>query len=156
MRDDLLNEVIGALPGWLVRAQQFNDLVAARLGVSSSDLQALFVLSTEGSLTPGELGRQIGLTTGAASRMVERLVVAELVTRSPDAADRRRVIVTARPEALDEVARHYGPLNEQLRQALGGFDDAGLRALRDFARAAEATTEGLLRAEAPDTPTRTS
>lgn len=143
-RDELVDEVVQAIPEWQVLVVQFNDAVARSLGVSASDLQALFVLSRTGPGTPGTLARHIGLTTGAASRLVDRLVAADLVTRDPDPADRRRVVVTARTEALDAVARHYTPLNDLLRGHLGGFDDAGLHALLDFVRAARDSTRALL------------
>ncbi|WP_432491104.1 MarR family winged helix-turn-helix transcriptional regulator [Kineococcus gypseus] len=141
IREDLLDRVVRALPGWQVLVVQFNDTVASALGVSASDLQALFVLSRHGSCTPGTLARHVGLSTGAASRMVERLVEAGLATRAADPADRRRVLVTAAPEALDAVSRRYQPLNDDLREHLGGFDEEGLRAMLAFVHAAEASTQ---------------
>jgi DNA-binding MarR family transcriptional regulator len=141
---ELLDEVVAALPAWQVLVVQYNDVVATRLGVSSSDLRALFVLAGQGPCTPGVLGRHVGLSTGAASRMVERLVGAGIVAREPDPHDRRRVVVTPRQEALDEVARHYAPLNRRLREHLGAFDEPGLRAMLTFVRAAEISTQELL------------
>lgn len=148
-RDELSDEVVQAIPEWQVLVVQYNDAIARRLGVSTSDLQALFVLSRNGPSTPGTLAQHIGLTTGAASRMVDRLVAAELVTRTPDPVDRRRVVVTARTEALDTVARHYTPLNGLLREHLSHFDDAGLQAVLRFVRDARDSTRALLDVEPP-------
>lgn len=148
--EDLLDAVVAAIPGWQVLLVQYNEVIAARLGVTPSDLRALFVLSVHGPCSPGVLGRHVGLTTGAASRLVERLVTAGIATRDADPRDRRRVVVTARAEALEETARHYAPLNQRLREHLGSMDAATLQAMLTFIRAAEASTQDLL--DAADEP----
>lgn len=143
-REDTLDAVVTALPAWQVLVVQYNEAIAGRLGVSPSDLRALFVLSIHGPCSPGALGRHVGLTTGAASRMVERLVNAEIVSRDPDPHDRRRAVVSPRPEALAEVARYYDPLNRKLREHLELLDTTALQQMLTFIRAAEATTQQLL------------
>lgn len=139
-RDDLLDALIEALPKWQVLVVQFNERVARQLGVAASDLQCLFVLSTHGPRSPGFIAEQIGLTTGSASRMVDRLLAAGLVTRETDTLDRRRVIVTVTPQALARVAEHYSPLNDQLRAHLTGLPERSLTDMLNFVRDAEATT----------------
>ncbi|MFS6530183.1 MarR family transcriptional regulator [Microbacterium aurugineum] len=146
-RDELLDALIDALPAWQVLVVQFNEGVARQLGISTSDLQCLFVLSTHGPRSPSFLAEQIGLTTGSASRMVDRLLAAGLVTRETDAQDRRRVIVTATPLALARVADHYSPLNEQLRAHLTRLPDRSLTDMLSFVREAETTTRARLHHE---------
>lgn len=146
---------IAALPSWQVLVVQHNELVARRLGVSPSDLQCLFVLSRHGACTPGRLAREIGLTTGSASRMVERLLIAGLVERTPDPDDRRRVVVAARTEALERVAELYDPLNARLRELLGGLDAAVLEGMLDFVLAAEVATVKTLRDQSAGESSRT-
>lgn len=138
--DDLLDALIEALPKWQVLVVQFNERVARQLGVAASDLQCLFVLSTHGPRSPGFIAEQIGLTTGSASRMVDRLLAAGLVTRETDTLDRRRVIVTVTPQALARVAEHYSPLNDQLRAHLARLPERSLTDMLNFVRDAEATT----------------
>ncbi|MCK8475856.1 MarR family winged helix-turn-helix transcriptional regulator [Microbacterium aurugineum] len=138
--EELLDAIIDALPAWQVLVVQFNEGVARQLGISTSDLQCLFVLSTHGPRSPGFLAEQIGLTTGSASRMVDRLLAAGLVTRETDAQDRRRVIVTATPLALARVADHYSPLNEQLRAHLSRLPERSLTDMLGFVQDAEITT----------------
>lgn len=138
--DSLLDAVIEALPAWQVLVVQFNERVARQLGVSASDLQCLFVLSTHGPQSPGFIAEQIGLTTGSASRMVDRLLAAGLVTRDTDPRDRRRVIVTITPQALDRVAEHYSPLNEKLRSILAQLPNRSLTDMLAFVRDAETAT----------------
>lgn len=145
-REPLLDAALGALTGWTVLVVQFNGMVATRLGVTDSDLQCLFVLSQHGPTTASALARQINLTTGSVSRMIDRLHAAGHVTRHADPADRRRVIIAAAPASLEQVAACYEPLNDRLRADLDGFDEQHLDLLLDFARAAGASTEEEVRA----------
>jgi DNA-binding MarR family transcriptional regulator len=109
--------------------------------VTATDLQCLFVLSRHGPTTPGELARQVNLTSGAASRMVDRLESAGHVVRKPHPHDRRRVVVEATQESLEQVARYYTPLTDRLRGHLAGFDDDQLARLLRFARDAQDATD---------------
>jgi DNA-binding MarR family transcriptional regulator len=144
-RGALLGAALGALAGWTVLLVQFNSMVADRLRVTESDLQCLFVLATGGPSTASALATRVDLTTGSASRMIDRLHAAGHVTRQADPADRRRVIVEATPASLDLVASFYEPLNERLRADLAGFDAEQLGLLAQFGRAAERSTEAEIR-----------
>ncbi|MFJ7213207.1 MarR family winged helix-turn-helix transcriptional regulator [Amycolatopsis sp. NPDC098790] len=81
----------------------FHEAVGARLGVTAVDQRALAVIAGAGSLSAGELAREIGLTPGAVTGVVDRLERAGLVRRSPDPEDRRRLVITAVPKAFGEV-----------------------------------------------------
>src|SRR5947199_8239075 len=82
----------------------FHQAVADRLGLHVSDLRCLNILLDAGSLPAGEIGERTGLTTGAVTRMVDRLEQAGYVHRGPDPADRRRVIVSPVAERLATIA----------------------------------------------------
>src|SRR5258708_23091661 len=56
----------------------FSQTVADRAGVSSSDLECLDFLNLEGRVTAGRLAEGTGLTTGAITRVVDRLEKAGL------------------------------------------------------------------------------
>lgn len=71
----------------------FHEAVGSRLGVSAMDQRALGVIGARGPLSAGALAKEIGLTPGAVTGMVDRLERAGLVTRAPDPADRRRVVI---------------------------------------------------------------
>jgi DNA-binding MarR family transcriptional regulator len=65
--------------------------------VSDSDVEALEMLLDSGSATAGRLAELMGLTTGAVTRVIDRLEQGGYVRRIPDPADRRRVIVELVP-----------------------------------------------------------
>ncbi len=135
------SEVLVALARWTVQVTQFNGVVADRMRVTQSDLQCLFVLEHHGPSTAAQLARNVNLTTGSASRMIDRLVAAGHVTRTPDPHDRRKVLVAAVPAAVERVAELYRPLNDRLEEDLAGLDERALDVLLRFARSAERSTE---------------
>ena len=86
---------------FMARAVLFQDAVAKWGGVNSTDLQCVGLLMSEGPATPGELAERSGLTAGGAiTAVIDRLESVGFVRRERDVADRRRVIVTAIPEAV--------------------------------------------------------
>ncbi|WP_181782937.1 MarR family winged helix-turn-helix transcriptional regulator [Pseudonocardia pini] len=140
-REGLTAEVLAAVAAWQIPVIQLNGMIAERMGMTWTDLQALYVLANHGPATPGELARRVTLTSGAASRMIDRLVAAGFVRRVPDSRDRRRVLIEPVPEAVERVGGLYGRLNDRHRADLGGLSEPQLRALLTFLQDATASTE---------------
>ena len=101
-------------------ADLFRQVLADRLGWTGSDLAVLSLLESRGPLTAGQLAEATGLTTGAVTGLVDRLEGAGVITRRADADDRRRVILTLRPERLGPLLE----LHEPFHRAFGAFDAA--------------------------------
>src|SRR5262245_65424320 len=79
----------------------FQQAIADRLGLNSTDLMCLSLLSDAEPLTAGQLAEATGLTTGSVTVMIERLETAGYVRREKDATDRRRVIVRPVAESIE-------------------------------------------------------
>lgn len=94
-----------------------HQAVADRLGIHVTDLRCLQRLTETGAVTAGELVASTGLTTGAITRMLDRLEQAGFVRREHDREDRRRVIVQPVPERLTDI----GPLYAGLAKAYAGL-----------------------------------
>lgn len=62
---------------------------ARESGLSMSQLGTLFHLNRAGSSGVTDLGDHLGVTSAAASQMLDRLVRQELILRSEDPSDRR-------------------------------------------------------------------
>jgi DNA-binding MarR family transcriptional regulator len=66
---------------------------AAQLGMAVTDMQVLDILDITGPSTAGQLAELTGLTTGAITRILDRLEKARFVRRERDPNDGRKVIV---------------------------------------------------------------
>ena len=69
------------------------DALCRHVGVSRSDYDALEALDEHGSLTPGELGTLLSLTSGSVTALIDRLEKLGWASRNRHPDDRRKVIV---------------------------------------------------------------
>jgi DNA-binding MarR family transcriptional regulator len=111
----------------------FGQAVADRLGLNHSDMETLDLLIWAGPVTAGRLAELTGLTTGAVTRMIDRLERDGYVRREADPADRRRVIVALVPEAVQRVAPLYASLQRAMGDLYRRYSDAELATLLDHA-----------------------
>jgi DNA-binding MarR family transcriptional regulator len=151
-RERLVSDVIGALTGWTVAVAQLNGMIADRMQVTETGLQCLYELARHGPSTPGELARRVNLTSGAASRMVERLQSAGYVRRVPDPHDRRRVVVEPTRESLERISGYYTPLTDRLREHLADLGDDHLALFLRFATNAQNSTDVEIRNVGSESP----
>lgn len=120
--------------------------VASALGLGSTDFFGLNLIALAGTLTAGELAARTGLSTGAATRLIDRLEQAGFVRRVPDPADRRKVLVESVPDADGRIAAAIRPHRARMAEAFAEYRPEQLEVLFDyFARATVA-----LRAAAGD------
>ncbi|MGW4647857.1 MarR family winged helix-turn-helix transcriptional regulator [Kitasatospora sp. NPDC004289] len=115
---------------------------AAAVGLQPSEWYAFSRLALAGGLTSGELSTLTGLTTGATTRLIDRLERAGFVRRAPDAADRRKVVVEPVPEALPRIAEAVTPTRHHLARVLDRYTPEQRAVLFDyFSHAAPAFRE---------------
>jgi DNA-binding MarR family transcriptional regulator len=131
-RDELVAAVVRATRRVGSQAALFSQAVAERLGLAGTDVECLDVLLVEGRLTVGRLAELTGLTTGSATRMVDRLEQAGFVKRVADPVDRRRVLV----EPMAGLDVKLGALHDSIRtaqtQAIEKYGDDDLRLLVEY------------------------
>lgn len=122
--------------------------VAGEAGVTVSGAGALVSLAAAGGLSVTELGRRVGLSQPAASRLVDGLQADGLVTRRPNPYGGRWMIVhpteAGREAALRLLTARGGPLRDALsaldgdeRRALSGLLEKLLTRLYDHVGNAE-------------------
>jgi DNA-binding MarR family transcriptional regulator len=114
----------------------FDEAVADRLGINRTDLRCLDLLDRHGAMTAGELAKASGLTTGAITRLVDRVERMGYARRRADGADRRRVLVALTPRARELAAELYGPVAQQGYAGLARYSAEQLGFLRDFLQGA--------------------
>lgn len=123
-RSALLAELAVTSRRYMASYALFNQAVADHLGLHPTDLQCLNLLGLEaGPVTTGRVAELTGLTTGSATRLVDRLERAGYVTRARDTADRRRVLVTTVPERMAGFGAVWERLNGGWAALFEAYDD---------------------------------
>jgi len=102
------------------------------LGINRTDGRCLDVIDRNGRLTAGELAREVGLTTGAVTALVDRLEVAGLLQRKSDPNDRRKVLIELTPEAKELAADIYGQMAHATAPYIDALSDSDVLTLISF------------------------
>ncbi|MFG2134549.1 MarR family winged helix-turn-helix transcriptional regulator [Streptomyces sp. NPDC048751] len=126
-RSRLLDELSTVSRRYMASYALFNQAVADHIGLHPTDLQCLNLLTLEREpVTTGRVAELTGLTTGSATRLVDRLEKAGYVVRERDAEDRRRVLVATVPEKIAEFGRVWDRLGGNWVALFGDLDDTEL------------------------------
>ena len=110
----------------------FGQTIAIRLGLSESDIDALELLIDTGAATAGKLSEVMGLTSGAVTRLVDRLEQAGYVRRVTDPADRRRVVVEVVPERVATIESLLDSLERAAAAEVDRYSPDQLATINDF------------------------
>ncbi|MEV6979149.1 MarR family winged helix-turn-helix transcriptional regulator [Kitasatospora sp. NPDC093806] len=122
---------------------------AAASGLHTTDVQALLAImraapgapggagaagaaGTAGGITPGRLGEELGLSSGAVTAVLDRLERAGHIRRARDAADRRLVLVHYLPGAGRMAADWFAPVARRTEAVRAEFSPAELAAVARF------------------------
>lgn len=106
---------------------------AATTGLHPTDVRALWVLAEpEAPRTAGELGMRLDLSSGAATRTVDRLESAGYVERVRDPGDRRRVCLRLTGEAETITGSFFGRVASVVGEAIEDFTEQELTIVARF------------------------
>jgi DNA-binding MarR family transcriptional regulator len=117
----------------------YGQASAAAAGLHPTEWLALSALDLDGRMTSGDLAARCGLTTGAGTRLIDRLERAGHVQRLADPADRRRVLIERLPKSSVDVEEIVGPARRLVGEVFARYTPEQLETLFDyFAHAAPA------------------
>jgi DNA-binding MarR family transcriptional regulator len=106
-----------------VAAAEMDTAVARRMGLPAGDYLALKHLAvSEQPLGPVELGRMLGITSGAATGLVDRLERAGHADRQPHPSDRRRQTVTVTLRTRQRLVRELQPLADDIERLAAALE----------------------------------
>ena len=111
-----------------------SNAIAERLDVTSNELEVLGTLVARGPLSAGDLAKRTGLTSGAVTRLIDRLVERGSVRRLADPEDRRRVLVEITPAALRACDPFYGPIAKEGTALLEQRTEKELEVILEYLR----------------------
>ncbi|SFG99718.1 MarR family transcriptional regulator [Pedobacter insulae] len=72
---------------------QMHEAIGRKAGMAGTDHKYLGFFLQRGEMTAGELAVFTGLTTGAVTNLIDRLEEKQLIRRSTDSRDRRKIIL---------------------------------------------------------------
>src|SRR6476620_8339444 len=152
MNRETIDSVVRSLRRVNLQGSFFGQTVAIRFGLSESDVEALELLLDTGAATAGRLSELMGLSTGAVTRVIDRLEQAGYVRRVPDAADRRRVVVELVPEKMEAMEATMASYGDKSAAEMKRYSDAELAVINDvLTRMADVTRdEANARRDAPE------
>src|SRR6478736_7285366 len=127
-----IENVVQSLRRVNVQGSIFGQTIAIRLGLSEADSDALELLIDTGAATAGRISEAMGLTTGAVTRVIDRLEQAGYVRRTTDPADRRRVVVEVVPERAASLDALLGSLERAAQDEAGRYTPEQLATINDF------------------------
>jgi DNA-binding MarR family transcriptional regulator len=130
------DRLVALLQDYADEATRLGHAFAAEQGLHRTDAQPLLaVLRAEragAALTPGRLGTEVGLSSGATTAAVDRLERLGHLHRRRDEVDRRRVTLH-HGDAGAEVGRAwFGPLARRLDGVLADYSPEELAVVRRF------------------------
>ncbi|MCP3822110.1 MarR family transcriptional regulator [Streptomyces sp. A3M-1-3] len=123
-RSGLMAELSAESRRYMASYALFNQALADHLQLHPTDLQCLNLLGLEpGPVTTGRIAELTGLTTGSATRLVDRLERAGYVARRRDTEDRRKVLVATVPERMAEFGALWDRLGGPWDALFDGYAD---------------------------------
>ena len=139
---------------WVARATELNLRLAGVLGLPSTDANALghivWAAEADEPLSPAELSRRVGMTTGAVSILLDRLENAGHIGRTRESSDRRRVTLRPLPDTRERVRHFVAETGREVAEVLSDADSGHLReAVAVITSMNVAATRGLARLSRP-------
>jgi DNA-binding MarR family transcriptional regulator len=135
------------MPAYISAAVRYQIAIANQLQMPVTDVHAIGALLEFGELGVGRLAELMGMTTGAATRLVDRLERAGFVVREADPQDRRKVVLRLVEHRVAEIGRYYESMGRRWQEQVAGYSEDQMRFLVEFLRAgrdhALAETEAL-------------
>ncbi len=140
-REELAEALTREMPWYISAAVRYQIAIAHQVGIPLADLHAIGALLELGPVGARRLADVMGMTTGAVTRMVDRLERDGYVRREPDPADRRRVVLHVVPEQVARISRYYDSTATRWQAQVDSYSDAQLRFLLQFLRRGRADAQ---------------
>lgn len=122
----------------LIRAGgEVDPRLARRLDLNPTDYAAMNHLSNGAEqLGPVELGTRLGISSGSATGLVDRLEAAGHVRRQPHPTDRRRLVVRPTDSAMLNILEVLRPMIDDLDELGAQFTAAEQQTIERYLREA--------------------
>jgi MarR family 2-MHQ and catechol resistance regulon transcriptional repressor len=132
---------------WLVLMKAHRSLAKhaersfAALDIGLTDFAILELLLHKGPQKVNDIGRRVGLTSGAITAAVDRSEKQGLVVRDFDSEDRRSRVVSLTPEGKTVIEKAFACHSEAMEDAMSALTTTELRALAAMLKRVGTTVE---------------
>ncbi|MGL5866744.1 MAG: MarR family winged helix-turn-helix transcriptional regulator [Dermatophilaceae bacterium] len=131
-------ELSWALRAVVLASAEVDRALARSLELRPLDYTAVnHAMTTPHPIGPAELSERLGISTGSATELVDRLETAGHLRRDRHPTDRRRVTLTPTDTAIDQILTTLRPLFDDLDALTHNFTPDEQDTIRRFLRAAE-------------------
>jgi DNA-binding MarR family transcriptional regulator len=107
-------QLVDALHRHTVAAARFRETVARLAGLYGIEAEAIAYLAAAEPLTIADFGRELDLSSGGATALVQRLERRGHIARAPNPRDARSCLLTA----TRRTGRHFGECSQRLTSGL--------------------------------------
>ncbi len=130
-KTDLQKRALLAVRDYGIQLTQFRNAVSEWAGVNVTDMECLRLLFLKGTATPSELARHTGLTSGAATAMLDRLEKAGLITRQPNPHDRRGTLIVPAKSGVQKTASWFESARQAQDELISSYSEKELEIIAD-------------------------
>jgi DNA-binding MarR family transcriptional regulator len=112
---------------------QMHEAIGKKAGLSGTDHKYLGFIIQKGQMTAGELAILTGLTTGAATSLIDRFEKKHLVRREWDKNDRRKVIIIPNVKKITSILEPlYREFQSETEKLMASFTYEELTILETY------------------------
>ena len=130
-KTELKKRALSAVREYGVNLTQFRNAMSESAGLNVTDMECLRLLFQKGIATPSELARHTGLTSGAATAMLDRLEKAGLIERRPNPNDRRGTLIAPQKTSAEKMVSLFESARKAQDQLISSYSESDLEIIAD-------------------------
>ena len=130
-KTDLKKRALIAVRDYGVNLTQFRNAMSEWAGLNVTDMECLRLLFQKGIVTPSELARHTGLTSGATTAMLDRLEKAGLIERRPNPDDRRGTLIVPAQSSAEKAASWFTSARKAQDEMISSYSESELEIIAD-------------------------
>lgn len=120
---DRLDNALIALRQILRATEISSRALAKQCGLTPSQLILMEMIAKSGAATPSALSKDISLSHATVTALIDKLENRQLLKRSPDATDKRRIIVTLTKEGAATLESAPSILQQRFERGFGKLEE---------------------------------
>ena len=130
-KTELKQRALLAVRDYGVNLMHFRNAMNEWAGLNATDMECLRLLAQKGVATPSELARHTGLTSGAATAMLDRLEKAGLIERRPNPDDRRGSLIAPERSSAAKMAGWFESARNAQDELISSYSESELETIAD-------------------------